>query len=200
MKSFHNLAKSRTFYWVIFSALLVVLTWTPCILSVDIQDAQNGTQTNATKITARKVIYSHRNNKINFIDNVDVRTKDFQLACQRLVAYLKDTESGGSGDKKNREETPSMDIEQSLNKTVAHKNVHIKMDQRSAKCPQAIYLHKQDLLTLKKGVTLKEDSNIIRAETVRIYLDENRMEILSSKKEQVQALIFSNSNASQNSE
>ncbi|GEM_PF-4967930 len=167
-----------------------------------------GNQGNATRITARKMVYTHKNNQINFVDNVIVDTKDFRMKCENLVVYLNQAAVSDSKLKTGQEKKEgsrraggvnqqSMDIQQSLDKVVAKKNVQIRMENRSAESSKAVYLRQKNLLVLTEDVLLKEGPNRIRADTVRLYLDENKSEIVSGKQNQVEALIFPSSNSSE---
>ncbi len=168
--------------------------------------SRNIDENNATRITSRKMVYTHQNNQISFEDNVRVKTGDFRMQCDDLVVYLQnmqDSQSGlesTAGERSRQEEEAnqqSMDIDKNLDKVVAKNNVHIKMDNRSAQSDKAVYLRKEDILILTGNVLLKEGQNRIRSGKVRLYLEENKSEIVSGKGGRVEALIFPSSNSSQ---
>lgn len=186
-----------------FLALLVLRT------GVSAESVQK--DKNATRITADKVVYTHDNNQISFTENVYVRTQDFEMECDRLVVYLRETEASepelkGAGEEKSESgedkkqqggNKQSMDINKNVHKVVATENVYISMDNRSAKSDKAVYWRGKSILTLTGKVELQEGPNRIQAETVRLYLDENKSEIVGGNQGQVEALIFPSSNSSE---
>ena len=205
----HNSNKiQKPFLFLCCFCIIAILVSFKCLIAGNATDFSKGNQGNATRITARKMVYTHKNNQINFVDNVIVDTKDFRMKCENLVVYLnqeavsdsklktgqeKKEGDGFSGDANQQ----SMDIQQSLDKVVAKKNVQIRMENRSAQSAKAVYLRQKNLLVLTEDVVLKEGPNRIRADTVRLYLDENKSEIVSGKQNQVEALIFPSANSSE---
>lgn len=200
--------KQKLPFFLCCFCMLAILGASSGLSARNATDSPKKGQGNATRITAGKMVYKHKDNQINFIDNVIVDTKDFRMKCEDLVVYLNkaavsksklgsgQVEEGETGEGEGQDQQ-SMDIQQSLDKVVATKNVRITMENRAAQSARAVYLRGKNLLTLSGDVVLIEGPNRIRAETVRLYLDENKSEIVSGKQNQVEALIFPSSNSSE---
>ena len=101
---------------------------------------------------------------------------------------------------KNRENTifqydqPVMDQQSSIKRIVAQGNVRIKADRdRSGTCGKATYEAKSDLLTLEGDPVLREGPNTIQGEVIKLYIEENRSEVIGGKK-RVEAIFITPDN------
>lgn len=148
---------------------------------------------NATRITADKMTYMQNKNKVAFSGNVYVNRQSFQLWCDNLLVYL--------SSKKNipsiSDASSTIKGQTNFEKIVAKKNVRIKTEGRTAVCSKAIYETDPRVLILEGNVVLREGPNKIAGETVKLYLDQNKSEVIGGKQGQVKALFYPSSEREQ---
>jgi lipopolysaccharide export system protein LptA len=145
---------------------------------------------NATKITAQEMRYQSQGNVVSFLGNVHVQRTDFELWSEQLTIYLsKDAATSSSS------ETSLEGIQgaSQFDKIVAEDKVRLKMEARQATSSKATYERKKELLVLEGNVLLEEGKNTIKGNKVLFYIKENRSEILSAPKKQVEAVFYPSS-------
>lgn len=145
---------------------------------------------NATKITSQKMKYHNNKNLVEFLGNVHVQRKDFELWSEKLTIYLtKETNSSSEKQASGKQ----MQGAAQFNKIVAQDKVRLKMDEYNAQSLKATYKKDEEVIILEGDVVLQEKKNRIKGDKVRFYLKENRSEVLSGPQKQVEALFYSDS-------
>lgn len=141
-----------------------------------------GEQTVPVTITANSMQYSQQNDQVVFSGAVHVTRQDVELWSDTLTVFLDKTEG-----KRNAADA-AMANPGSIKKIVALGNVRIKADNgRSGTCGKATYDAKADLLTLEDNPVLMEGQNKIQGEVIKMYIRENRSEVIGGK-QRVQAI------------
>ena len=130
------------------------------------------------RITSDSMRYSQKNDQVVFSGAVHVIREDIELWSDTLTVLL---EKSASSPPVNKQ--PVMDQQSSIKRIVAQGNVRIKADRaRSGTCGKATYEAKSDLLTLEGDPVLREGPNTIQGEVIRLYIEENRSEVIGGKK------------------
>lgn len=148
---------------------------------------ENASSKRATRITADKVMYSRQDNTVRFEGNVYASRDTFEIWCNEMTVYVK---KEGAAAERN-EGQPPLQSEQNFERIVAEGDVRLQMEGRSAESREAIYESGPEILTLTGDVHLQEERNTIEGHKVKLYLNEDRSEIMSGEKGQVEAVFFS---------
>jgi lipopolysaccharide export system protein LptA len=133
-------------------------------------------------ITSNSMQYAQQNDQVVFSGAVHVIRQDIELWSDTLTVFLEKN--------KTRDEAAAstMDDPGSIKKIVAQGNVRIKADKgRSGTCGKATYDARAELLTLEDNPVLMEGSNKIQGEVIKMYIRENRSEVIGGK-QRVQAI------------
>jgi len=128
------------------------------------------------KITSDTMTYTQKGDQVVFTGSVYVIRQDIQLWSDTLTVLLEKKEGSGNA-------TRSVADEQgSIKKIIAKGNVRIKADQgRTGTCGKATYEADKDLLTMEDNPMLMEGANKIQGEVIKLYIRENRSEVLGGK-------------------
>lgn len=133
-------------------------------------------------ITSNSMQYAQQNDQVVFSGAVHVIRQDIELWSDTLTVFLEKN--------KTRDEAAAstMDDPGSIKKIVAQGNVRIKADKgRSGTCGKTTYDARAELLTLEDNPVLMEGSNKIQGEVIKMYIRENRSEVIGGK-QRVQAI------------
>lgn len=128
------------------------------------------------KITSDTMTYTQKGDQVVFKGSVYVIRQDIELWSDTLTVFLEKKES-------SKNATQSVVDEQgSIKKIIALGNVRIKADKgRSGTCGKATYEADKDLLTMEIDPILMEGANKIQGEVIKLYIKENRSEVLGGK-------------------
>jgi len=128
------------------------------------------------KITSDTMTYTQKGDQVVFKGSVYVIRQDIELWSDTLTVFLEKKES-------SKNATQSVVDEQgSIKKIIAQGNVRIKADKgRTGTCGKATYEADKDLLTMENNPILMEGSNKIQGEVIRLYIKENRSEVIGGK-------------------
>ncbi len=128
------------------------------------------------KITSDTMTYTQKGDQVVFKGSVYVIRQDIELWSDTLTVFLEKKES-------SKNATQSVVDEQgSIKKIIAQGNVRIKADKgRSGTCGKATYEADKDLLTMEIDPILMEGANKIQGEVIKLYIKENRSEVLGGK-------------------
>ena len=128
------------------------------------------------KITSDTMTYTQKGDQVVFKGSVYVIRQDIELWADTLTVFLEKKES-------SKNATQSVVDEQgSIKKIIAQGNVRIKADKgRSGTCGKATYEADKDLLTMEIDPILMEGANKIQGEVIKLYIKENRSEVLGGK-------------------
>ena len=134
-----------------------------------------------TKITSEKMTYSPSGSAVTFEGDVHVNRPDFDLWAGRITVFF--TPGGATG---NQGALDSGKID----KITASGSVRLEREGRVGLCRSATYLIREGLLKMEGDPTLKDGPNIIKGEVIKLYLKDNRSEVLGGKDKRVEALFF----------
>ena len=128
------------------------------------------------KITSDTMTYTQKGDQVVFKGSVYVIRQDIELWSDTLTVFLEKKES-------SKNATQSVVDEQgSIKKIIAQGNVRIKADKgRTGTCGKATYEADKDLLTMEVDPILMEGANKIQGEVIKLYIKENRSEVLGGK-------------------
>jgi lipopolysaccharide export system protein LptA len=147
--------------------LLLLLSWVAPVWAA---------QTVPVKITSDNMRYSQKGDQVVFSGSVYVIRENIEMWSDTLTVLLDKNQGGESAGA-----TP-MDQQGSIRKIIAQGNVRLKSDRdRSGSCEKATYDAKTELLTLEGDPVLMEGSNKIQGEVIKLYLKENRSEVIGGK-------------------
>ncbi len=128
------------------------------------------------KITSDTMTYSQKGDQVVFKGSVYVIRQDIELWSDVLTVLLEKKEGP-----KNATQSV-VDEQGSIKKIIAQGNVRIKADKgRTGTCGKATYEAGKDLLIMEDDPMLMEGSNKIQGEIIKLYIKENRSEVLGGK-------------------
>jgi lipopolysaccharide export system protein LptA len=128
------------------------------------------------KITSDTMTYTQAGDQVVFKGSVYVIRQDIELWSDVLTVLLEKRESTENA-------TQSVaDDQGSIKKIIARGNVRIKADNgRSGTCGKATFEADKDLLTMEENPVLMEGANKIQGEVIKLFIKENRSEVLGGK-------------------
>ncbi|GAB1410805.1 LptA/OstA family protein [Desulfovibrionales bacterium] len=127
------------------------------------------------KITADSMQYAQKNDEVVFSGNVHVLRQDMELWSETLTVLLE----------KQQAEAKKSSIDQrgSIKKILAKGNVRMTAaNNRSGSCGLATYDAHAETLVLEQDPVLREGPNTIQGDVIKLYIKENRSEVLGGKK------------------
>lgn len=128
------------------------------------------------KITSDTMRYSQNNDEVVFSGSVHVIRLDVELWSNTLTVLLEKQKTA-------RQSTDPLAAQQgSIKKIIAKGDVRIKAENnRSGTCGRATYEAASEILTLEDTPVLREGRNTIQGEVIKLYLRENRSEVIGGK-------------------
>lgn len=135
-----------------------------------------------TTINADRMRYDMDGNTITFDGAVEVLREGLTLTADSLVVHFSPREPG----QKARPDLNAQDIE----KLEAQGNVKIVQQEggRTGTAARAVYLVRQGLLKMEGDPTLSDGANTLSGEVIKLYVKDNRSEVLGGKSRRVEAI------------
>lgn len=128
------------------------------------------------KITADKMQYSQKADEVVFSGNVYVLRQDMELWSDTLTVLLEKQQT-------EAKKASAIDQQGSIKKIIAKGNVRMTAaNNRSGTCGLATYDARTETLILENNPILREGQNTIQGEVIKLYIKENRSEVLGGKK------------------
>lgn len=128
------------------------------------------------KITSDVMTYSREGDQVVFTGSVHVTRQDVQMWSDRLTVLLEKKDGAAAAAQGVADEQGS------IKKIIAQGNVRIKADNgRSGTCGKATYEADKELLTMEESPVLMEGANKIQGEVIRLFIRENRSEVVGGK-------------------
>ncbi len=128
------------------------------------------------KITSDTMTYTQKGDQVVFKGSVYVIRQDIELWSNTLTVLLEKKEGADNATQ------GVVDEQGSIKKIIAQGNVRIKADKgRTGTCGKATYEADKDLLTMEDNPVLMEGANKIQGEVIKLYIKENRSEVLGGK-------------------
>jgi lipopolysaccharide export system protein LptA len=138
-----------------------------------------------TRIRSQKMSYSHKQGKVEFTGKVHVSRPDMQIWSEKLTIFFSE-----SGEDKDGQSAAQGFGQADVQKIVAEDSVRIEQEDRVGECQTAVYQVQEEILRLEGDPVLKEGKNQISGKVIKLYLKENRSEIIGGEQGQVEALFF----------
>lgn len=133
-------------------------------------------QTVPVKITSDTMTYTQKGDQVVFSGSVHATRQDLEMWSDTLTVLL-DKKQGGQNATQG-----AMDQQGSIKKIIAQGNVRLKADKgRTGTCAKATYEAASETLTLEGDPVLMEGANKIQGEVIKLYIKENRSEVLGGK-------------------
>ncbi|NCD25438.1 MAG: hypothetical protein EOL86_07580 [Deltaproteobacteria bacterium] len=148
--------------------LILALLWTSPVW---------GENSVPVKITADTMRYTQKNDEVIFAGNVHVIREDINLWSETLTVFLEKQKNT------DQAKDPLAAQQGSIKRITAIGNVRIKAEgNRSGTCGKATYEAASEVLILEDNPVLKEGPNTIQGEIIKLYIKENRSEVIGGKK------------------
>lgn len=152
-----------------------------------------GANTVPTKISSDSMSYDMSGRNVSFSGNVYVERPDFTITSETLSVRF----SPGKEPAAAAGEAPRLDPGR-IERIIAQGNVVIKREGRIGRCSKATYLVSEGLLKLEGSPVLEDGKNRINGEIIKLYLKDNRSEIIGSKTRRVEAVFTTPENIDNN--
>ncbi len=129
------------------------------------------------KITSDTMRYTQKADEVVFAGNVHVIREDVNLWSETLTVLLDKPKNA------DQSKDPVAGQQGSIKRIIAMGNVRMKADKnRTGTCGKATYEAALEVLTLEDNPILMEGPNTIQGEVIKLYIKENRSEVLGGKK------------------
>ena len=128
------------------------------------------------KITSDTMTYTQKGDQVVFSGSVHVIRQDVEMWSDTLTVLLDKKQGGGNSTQ------GGIDQQSSIRKIISQGNVRLKADKgRSGTCAKATYETATEVLTLEGDPVLMEGANKIQGEVIKLYMKENRSEVVGGK-------------------
>lgn len=132
------------------------------------------------KITSDTMRYTQKADEVVFAGNVHVIRQDVNLWSETLTVYL---DRAGKADAAGESKDPVAAQQGTIKRIIAKGNVRIKANKnRSGTCGKATYEAASEVLILEDNPILMEGQNTIQGEIIKLYIKENRSEVVGGSK------------------
>jgi lipopolysaccharide transport protein LptA len=172
---------------IIFAILLLIISIPVCAEEnhAGIKPSNSPVEVTSKKMTAKMV---SNGVELIFDGKVKVKQDDLNLSCDRLVGFYEDERKHKSdGDEKNKK---LKDVTNSVKSAVATGNIKITKGDLRAEAGKAILDNVKRTVTLSEGPPkVWQGPHMLVAQSIIIYLDENRAELISGDESGIKAIL-----------
>lgn len=127
----------------------------------------------STKFAARN---TPNGKEATFQGNVKVNQGDVTLSCDQLVLVYDEKAGVSTGDGRAKKLAKKLENVSQIKSITASGNVKIVQNERMAVAGKALYDNAKRTITLTEGPRLWQGTDVMVANTIIIYLDENRVD------------------------
>lgn len=125
-----------------------------------------------------------------FEGNVKVRQGEMTLTCDKLTIDYDEEKAGDSRENRSKKLPRGLETAGTIKSITASGNVKFVQGDRMAVAGKAMYDNSKRTITLTKGPPrLWQGPDVVVADTIIIYLDENRTELLGGDEAGIKATI-----------
>ena len=137
-------------------------------------------------ITSKRFTVTNTPNgkEVTFEGNVKVKQGDVTLGCDRLVIVYDEKTEAKTTEGRVRKLTKGLENVSQIKSITASGNVKIVQNERMAVAGKALYDNVKRTITLTEGPRLWQGADVLVANTIIIYLDENRTESLGGERDE----------------
>ncbi len=132
----------------------------------------------STKFTARNI---PNGKEATFEGNVKVNQGDVTLSCDQLVLVYDEKVGASTGEGRSKKLAKKLENVSQIKSITASGNVKIVQNERMAVAGKALYDNAKRTITLTEGPRLWQGADVMVANTIIIYLDENRVDSLGGE-------------------
>jgi lipopolysaccharide export system protein LptA len=132
----------------------------------------------STKFTARNI---PNGKEATFEGNVKVNQGDVTLSCDQLVLVYDEKVGARTGEGRLKKLAKKLENVSQIKSITASGNVKIVQNERMAVAGKALYDNAKRTITLTEGPRLWQGADVMVANTIIIYLDENRVDSLGGE-------------------
>jgi lipopolysaccharide export system protein LptA len=130
------------------------------------------------KFTARNI---PDGKEATFEGNVKVNQGDVTLSCDQLVLVYDEKVGASTGEGRSKKLAKKLENVSQIKSITASGNVKIVQNERMAVAGKALYDNAKRTITLTEGPRLWQGADVMVANTIIIYLDENRVDSLGGE-------------------
>ncbi len=131
------------------------------------------------KITSDIMTFSEQKKEAVFTGNVYVKHPDFQIWSEKLVGHLAAKTTA-------KAENPMGELE----KVVALGKVKILYSNKEGFGEKVTFYTQKEMIVMEGWPRIKDGKNSLSGKIIRLYLRENRSEVVGTKHTQVEATLF----------
>jgi lipopolysaccharide transport protein LptA len=124
-----------------------------------------------------------------FEGTVRVKQADVIMNCDRLVVTRDDKKVPGAADKSTKRSSKEPATLSDIRSITASGNVKIGQEERTALAGKAVFDNVKRTITLSETPRLWQGGDMMEAESIIIYLDENRAELAGKNGKEIRMLI-----------
>jgi lipopolysaccharide export system protein LptA len=137
-------------------------------------------------ITSKKVSFRNipTGKEVTFEGNVKVKQGDVTLTCDHLVIVYDEKTGAKKAEKRVKKLPKGLENASQIKSITASGHVKIVQKERMAVAGKALYDNVKRTITLTEAPRLWQGKDMLVADTIIIYLDENRSELLGGKGEE----------------
>ena len=140
----------------------------------------------AKKVTVRNV---PNGSETVFEGTVRVKQADVVMNCDRLVVTRDDKKPAGSPEKTSKKSSKEPATLSDIRSITASGNVKIGQEERTALAGKAVFDNVKRTITLSETPRLWQGGDMMEAESIIIYLDENRAELAGKNGKEIRMQI-----------
>lgn len=147
---------------------------------------QEEAQKSPIRITSETMRYGHSQKQVRFEGEVHAVRDAFELWSQKLTVFLR-------GDAANGTEGGGMDMaeNQNIDHLLAEGDVKLQEGNRTGYCQTAWFYPDKGLLRMEGEPRLEQGENSIRGSVIKLYINENKSEVIGGDSGRVEALFYS---------
>jgi lipopolysaccharide export system protein LptA len=136
-------------------------------------------------ITSDAMYYTHAKDQVRFKGQVHAVRENFQIWAKELTVFL------GQGQGKAKGTGLGLTGGQDIDHLLAKGDVRLKEGDRKGFCQRAWFYPDQGLLRMEGSPRLEEDKNSVQGTIIKLYLRDNKSEVIGGDEGRVDALFYS---------
>lgn len=146
---------------------------------------QEKTQKSPIRITSETMRYGHTQKQVRFEGDVHAVRDTFELWSQTLTVFLRaDANATSDGGMEMAEN-------QSIDHLLAEGDVKLQDGNRTGYCQTAWFYPDRGVLRLEGNPRLEQGENSIRGSVIKLYINDNKSEVIGGDSGRVEALFYS---------
>jgi len=141
-----------------------------------------------TRVTAERMTYSRNGNNAVFMGQVHVVRQEIQLWAERIDI---DFFPPGEGQEAGQDQGMPLAMGEGasrIRKITATGNVRMERGTSTGRCQKATYLAQENMIVMEGNPVLSEGSNTLQGKEIRVYIGENRSEVIGGPKQPVEMI------------